>query len=133
VARSEPVQRLWLPLARAQATTQQRFAERAQLRGDVALTDLHDAPLTFSGKFVVYDLLPSAIYSVTLVRMRQHYKLSVGYNPWAHAPRRHDLAALCRRHGGGGHPGVAAISVPPKELERARRIARDLVDELNQS
>jgi nanoRNase/pAp phosphatase (c-di-AMP/oligoRNAs hydrolase) len=57
-------------------------------------------------------------------------KISVGSNPWSQRPRTHNLAALCERYGGGGHPVVGAISFPPEELPRAREIAREIVREL---
>ena len=34
-----------------------------------------------------------------------------------------NLASICERYGGGGHAKVAAISLPPTELERARGVA----------
>ena len=57
-------------------------------------------------------------------------KISVGSNPWSPYPRTQNLAALCERHGGGGHPVVGAISFAPEELARARRIAIEIVAEL---
>jgi hypothetical protein len=41
-----------------------------------------------------------------------------------------ELAAICERYGGGGHAVVAAISLAPEELETARKIAADVVEEL---
>jgi len=45
-------------------------------------------------------------------------------------PRSHDIASICARYGGGGHPVVGAISLPPDQLERAREVAREIVLEL---
>jgi hypothetical protein len=42
----------------------------------------------------------------------------------------HNLAALCERYGGGGHPVVGAISFAPEDLPRARRVAREISEEL---
>ena len=41
------------------------------------------------------------------------------------------MAAICRRHGGGGHAVVGAFSVPLDKLDDARRITQEVVDELN--
>jgi nanoRNase/pAp phosphatase (c-di-AMP/oligoRNAs hydrolase) len=57
-------------------------------------------------------------------------KISVGSNPWSPHPRTQNLAALCERHGGGGHPVVGAISFAPEELPKARRVAEEIVREL---
>ena len=51
----------------------------------------------------------------------------MGSNPWAREKRTHDLARICERYGGGGHPVVGAVSLPAEELERARSIAREIV------
>jgi nanoRNase/pAp phosphatase (c-di-AMP/oligoRNAs hydrolase) len=56
--------------------------------------------------------------------------LSIGYNPWSPAPRRHDIAAICERHGGGGHPVVGAISLTADRAEEARTLAHSIADEL---
>ena len=57
-------------------------------------------------------------------------KISIGYNPWSPIPRKHNIAAICERHGGGGHPVVGAISLAPDQLAKARDIARAVVTEL---
>jgi nanoRNase/pAp phosphatase (c-di-AMP/oligoRNAs hydrolase) len=54
----------------------------------------------------------------------------VGSNPWNKAPVLHNLATICERYGGGGHPRVGAISLEPGMLDRAREIAKEIVDEL---
>ena len=100
-------------------------------RGVVAFVDLHEKPLRSSGKFVAYALSPTCIYSVALIRMRAHLKVSVGYNPWCQRDRGHDIGTLCQRYGGGGHPVVGAISVPIEKLEQAKKIANEVVEELN--
>jgi hypothetical protein len=58
-------------------------------------------------------------------------KVSVGSNPWAAAPLTHNLASICERYGGGGHPRVGAISFPPGDLESARRVAAEIRAELS--
>ena len=57
-------------------------------------------------------------------------KISVGSNPWAPEEPKHNLATICERYGGGGHPRVGAISLEPGALEKARQVAREIVAEL---
>jgi hypothetical protein len=92
--------------------------------------DISPHELEGYNKFIPYYLFPEATYGVGVSLSSFRSKISVGSNPWSPRPRLHNLAALCERHGGGGHPVVGAISFPPEDLLRARRIARELVDEL---
>ena len=94
-------------------------------------TDLHEAPLEASGKFVAYALAPYCVYSVALIRMRQHFKLSIGFNPWGPKERGHDIGRICQRFGGGGHPVVGAVSLPLDKLDDARRLSDEIIAELN--
>jgi nanoRNase/pAp phosphatase (c-di-AMP/oligoRNAs hydrolase) len=57
-------------------------------------------------------------------------KVSVGSNPWVDGPLKHNLATICERYGGGGHPRVGAISFPPGAVEEARKAAAEIVAEL---
>ncbi len=43
---------------------------------------------------------------------------------------KHNLASICERYGGGGHARVGAISLAPGEVEQARKIAVEIVEEL---
>ena len=81
-------------------------------------------------KFIPYYLHPEATYSIGVSLSPFRAKISVGSNPWAPRPRTHDLAQICERYGGGGHAVVAAISLAPESIEDARRIAEDIVQEL---
>jgi nanoRNase/pAp phosphatase (c-di-AMP/oligoRNAs hydrolase) len=83
-------------------------------------------------KFIPYYLHPRVTYSVSVSQSAFRSKISVGSNPWSPRPRTHDLAAICERHGGGGHAVVAAISLAPEDLEAARTIAAEIVAELQQ-
>ena len=81
-------------------------------------------------KFIPYYLYPEANYTVSLMQSPKRMKVSVGWNPWIKAQRKHNLAAICERYGGGGHPVVAAISFEPTAVEQARKAAEDIVAEL---
>jgi hypothetical protein len=83
-------------------------------------------------KFIPYYLHPECTYSVGVSRSSFRSKISVGSNPWAARKRTHDLAQICERYGGGGHAVVAAISLAPESIDEARRIAADIVKELQQ-
>jgi hypothetical protein len=131
VADSEPVRQLWLPLAEAHAATRKRFTESARLIDEVVYVDMAEASLGSSGKFYAYALFPAAHYSVALLRMKQQFKVSIGFNPWSDTTRRHDIASLCQQHGGGGHADVGAVTFSLERLDDARRVAKSLVAELN--
>jgi hypothetical protein len=131
VARSEAIQSLWRPLRTSQEAFVERVQRGARPMGNVVLVDLSNAPLEVGAKFVTYALFPSCVYSVTLTRNKQHYKLSVGYNPWSGVPRVHDIASICRRYDGGGHAAVGACSFPLSALDRSRAAAEAVVRELS--
>jgi hypothetical protein len=131
VALSPDIQELWRPLAMSRQTFYERIARGAQRRGRVVFVDLSDAPLEAVGKFMTYAMFPECMYSVTLSRQKQHYKLSVGYNPWCGVPRDRDIASICRRYEGGGHPAVGAASFPLSALDRAREAASTVTEELS--
>jgi hypothetical protein len=130
VARSPEMQALWLPIRDAREAFVRRVEKGAEVRGSVVLVDLTDAPLDVAAKFVTYALYPSCTYSVMLSRNKQHFKLSVGYNPWSGAPRTHHIADICKRYNGGGHPAVGACSFPLSAADRAKEAARVVVEEL---
>ena len=94
------------------------------------LVDLTDQLIEVAGKFVTYALHPSSVYSVVVNRSKSKCKISIGYNPWSPMPRRHNIAAICERHGGGGHPVVGAISLAADRVEEARALARSIANEL---
>ncbi len=122
--RVEPIKARYESLAKRMETV-------GEQRGAVAWFDLSEQPLDTVAKFIGYQLFPTASYSVVLSRSPRRVKLSVGFNPWATKPRKHDIAALCQRYGGGGHPVVGAVSLPASELERAKVIAEEMVRALN--
>jgi len=92
--------------------------------------DISGYELEGYNKFIPYYLYPEATYCVGLSLSSFRAKISVGSNPWSPYPRTQNLAILCERYGGGGHPVVGAISFAPEKLEQARRIANEIVKEL---
>jgi hypothetical protein len=101
----------------------------AHLEGGVVFFDVADQPVGAFNKFIAYYLFPHARYSVGLTSGARN-KISVGSNPWSKTPRTHEINKICERYGGGGHPVVGAISIPRNDLERARKITREIIEEL---
>jgi hypothetical protein len=104
--------------------------ERADARDGVIYFDVSDLDLEGYNKFIPYMLHPESVYSVGVSASETRAKVSLGSNPWSKQPIEKNLASLAERYGGGGHPRVAAISFEPGDLERARKIAREIAAEL---
>ncbi len=103
---------------------------RLKVDGGVCEYDLADTGVDNINKFIAYFAHPDATYTVSVTRSERRSKISLGSNPWRQDQRKHNLAKMAERHGGGGHPAVSAISFKPEELERAREVARSLAAEL---
>jgi hypothetical protein len=102
----------------------------AALDRGVVYTDLSGEEVGTLNKFIVYYHYPQARYAVAVLSTGKRVKISVGSNPWSPVARSHNIAAICERYGGGGHPVVGAISVPVGDVDRARTIAREITAEL---
>lgn len=107
--------------------------ERAAPSEGVAFIDLSDQSFEGFNKFIPYYLFPESVYNVALSRSKERIKIAVGSNPWNPTPKTANLATICERFGGGGHAKVAAISLPPGDLDRGRVIAMEIVQELRSS
>jgi c-di-AMP phosphodiesterase-like protein len=105
----------------------------ARLDEGVIFFDAADEALEGFNKFIPYYLFPEAVYSVAVSRSRERTKIGVGSNPWNPAPKSANLATICERFGGGGHAKVAAISLPPTDIDRAREVAHQITRELQAS
>jgi hypothetical protein len=130
VARSEEIERAYAPLDAQSRTFVDKVRAHGSVRGDVVLVDLGDDVVEIASKFAPYAIFPELPYSVVLTRAPGRCKISVGYNPWSSVPRRHDISAICKRHGGGGHAVVGAVTIP-EDVERARKLALEIADELS--
>ena len=106
---------------------------RAQLQDGVVFFDVADRNVEGFNKFIPYYLFPAAVYCVGLSRSAERIKIAVGSNPWNSTPKLANLASICERYGGGGHAKVAAISLPPVDLEGAQAVAAEIVKELRAS
>jgi hypothetical protein len=92
--------------------------------------DLVDSGVDGYNKFIPYYLFPDSAYTVSVSTSSFRTKVSVGSNPWVREPLRHNLATICERYGGGGHPKVGAISFPIGAVQEARKAAAEIRDEL---
>jgi hypothetical protein len=95
---------------------------RCRIVGGVAEYDLVDQPPRSYNKFIAYYLHPKIRYLVGVSTGPDgRIKLSAGYNPWLPANgREHDLAVLCERVGGGGHPYVGGASFDAEDVVPAK-------------
>jgi hypothetical protein len=97
--------------------------------GDVFEYDLlAEGPRVLS-HFIPYYLAPDVPYTVgTYAHLDGDLRLSVGFNPWlAAAGRKHDLAEICERYGGGGHPFVAGASFAMEQLAQVHQARDEIV------
>jgi hypothetical protein len=92
--------------------------------------DLAEYGIEGYNKFIPYYLFPDSAYTVSVSTSSFRTKVSVGSNPWVREPLRHNLATICERYGGGGHPKVGAISFPIGAVVEARQAAAEIREEL---
>jgi len=130
VASQQSVRERYEPLARKHEDNMRIIAAASRYAQGVLFFDLTEQGLEGYNKFIPYYLHPEANYTVSLLQTPKRMKVSVGWNPWSPAQRKHNLADICERYGGGGHPVVAAISFQPEDAERARKAAEEIVQEL---
>jgi hypothetical protein len=130
LARGKDIEDAYKPLAAQHESYVELVKSHATVKGNVVLVDLSPVVVDVAAKFVTYSLWPDSAYSVVLSCSASKCKISIGYNPWAPVERRHNIAAICERHGGGGHPVVGAISLPADQKARARQLANEIAEEL---
>ena len=132
VATSDAVNAKFEPILKLHRETLEAVRRKAIYADGVVQFDLVDEGYEGFNKFIPYYLFPEATYTVALTRGAKRTKISVGSNPWAPRPRRHNIATICERYGGGGHAVVGAISLAPDEVERGRTALREIVAELSE-
>jgi hypothetical protein len=124
------VQKAFLPLYERHLQSIEIIRRNSEYLDGTVFFDVSQDDLEGYNKFIPYYFFPEATYCVGVSLSSFRSKISVGSNPWNQHRRTHNLAALCERHGGGGHPVVGAISFSPQDLPKARRIALEIVREL---
>lgn len=126
LAEDSKVQKLFKPLLASHDKTCEAIREKATYDQGVVGFDLVGSGSDRYNKFIPYWLYPDSRYCVAVTASKSRAKVSVGSNPWATVPRTHDIAALCARYGGGGHPVVGAVSLKPDQIDRAREVAAEI-------
>jgi hypothetical protein len=124
------IQQLYAPLYERHLRSIDLIKKRAQTGDGVVFFDLIGDDLEGYNKFIPYYLFPNATYTVSVSTSSFRTKVSVGSNPWATEPVKHNLATICERYGGGGHPRVGAISFEIGAVDKARAVAREIRQEL---
>jgi len=124
------VQEVYRPLYRQHLDSVDIIRKEARDDGDVVFFDLTGYQMDGYSKFIPYHLFPQSLYTVSVLVSSFRTKVSVGSNPWAGRQLKHNLASICERYGGGGHPRVGAISFPKDGVEQARKAALEIVSEL---
>ena len=129
LAREEIQERL-VPILENHWNTVEIIKEKSVYERGVVRFDLAGTSIEGYNKFIPYYFHPETTYVVSVSQSSFRTKISVGSNPWAPRPRIHNIAEICERYGGGGHAVVGAISLKPDELEKGRRIAEEIIQEL---
>jgi hypothetical protein len=124
------IQAVYEPLYRQHLQSLDVIRRQARCEDGVVYFDLVDEKLEGYNKFIPYYLFPHSVYTVSVLTSSFRTKVSVGSNPWAEVPVDHNLATICERYGGGGHPRVGAISFEVGAIEQARQAAREVAAEL---
>jgi len=118
------------PLLERHHRSIEMLRQRIEVRGGVIYFDLSDLDVEGYNKFIPYMLYPQARYSVSVLGTPARAKVSIGSNPWNPDAAEDNLASLAEQYGGGGHPRVAAISLEPNDIERAKQVAKEIADKL---
>jgi hypothetical protein len=130
IVESEPIQQRLAPILEQHWNTVQIIKERSVCERGVVYFDLTGTSIEGYNKFIPYYFHPETTYVVSLSQSSFRTKVSVGSNPWAPRPRIHNIAEICERYGGGGHPVVGAVSLRPDELDLGRKIVEEIIAEL---
>jgi len=124
------VKELWTPLHARHRRNIDLIREASTCDERVVFFDLIEQEVEGYNKFIPYYLHPESVYTVSVSNQSFRTKVSVGSNPWVPGPLKHNLATICERYGGGGHPRVGAISFPKGDVETARKVAAEIGAEL---
>jgi len=130
IAADPDIQAVYQPLYQRHLESLDIIRKEARCDDGVVFFDLIKDGVEGYNKFIPYYLFPQSIYTVSVSTSSFRTKVSVGSNPWAIKPVQHNLATICERYGGGGHPGVGAISFEIGAIEQARKAAEEIAAEL---
>jgi hypothetical protein len=130
IAEDPEIDAVFRPLYERHLRAMDVIQRRAQCTDGVVYFDLVDDDMEGYNKFIPYYLFPQSTYTVSVSTSSFRTKVSVGSNPWSIKPVKFNLATICERYGGGGHPKVGAISFPIGAVEEARKAALEIATEL---
>jgi hypothetical protein len=130
IAADPVIQAVYQPLYQRHLRSIDIIRKQAHADDGVVYFDLVGHELEGYNKFIPYYLFPDSIYTVSVSTSSFRTKVSVGSNPWAKKPVNFNLASICERYGGGGHPRVGAISFEKGAVEEARKAAGEIAAEL---
>ena len=130
IVESEEIQLKLAPILEKHWNTVELIKQRAKYDRGVVSFDLTDTDIDGYNKFIPYYFYPETTYNVALTQSSFRTKISVGSNPWAPRPRRHNIAEICERYGGGGHAVVGAISLKPEDVELGEKYMKEIIEEL---
>jgi hypothetical protein len=130
IAADPKIQAVYRPLYDRHLRSIDIIRSQAQANDGVVYFDLVEQELEGYNKFIPYYLFPDSVYTVSVSTSSFRTKVSVGSNPWATKPIQFNLATICERYGGGGHPKVGAISFEKGAVEAARKAAGEIAAEL---
>lgn len=130
IAADAEIQDIYRPLYERHVRSMDVIHHRSQCQDGVVFFDLVGQDLEGYNKFIPYYLFPQSTYTVSVSTSSFRTKVSVGSNPWSLLPVKFNLASICERYGGGGHPKVGAISFPIGAVDQARKAAHEIAQEL---
>ena len=130
VVESAELQAKLKPILEQHRNTVELIKRKAYYSRGIVSFDLVGEGVEGYNKFIPYYFYPETTYTVSLSQSSFRTKISVGSNPWSPRPRRHNIAEICERYGGGGHAVVGAVSLKPEDLEKGRYFMREIIEEL---
>jgi hypothetical protein len=130
IAADPEIEAIYRPLHDRHLRSIDVIREQSTCQDGVVYFDLADDGVEGYNKFIPYYLYPHSTYTVSVSKSSFRTKVSVGSNPWSERPVKFNLATICERYGGGGHPKVGAISFPIGAIDQARAAAHEIAAEL---
>lgn len=130
VVATDEIQAKLNPILDQHRKTVEIIREKSIYSRGVVRFDLVGTGIDGYNKFIPYYFFPETTYNVSISLSSFRTKISIGSNPWAPRPRRHNIAEICERYGGGGHAVVGAISLKPDDVELGRRYLEEIIEEL---
>jgi hypothetical protein len=130
IASDPEILKIYQPLYERHLKSIDIIGQNAKCDDGVVFFDLVGHEMEGYNKFIPYYLYPGSTYTVSVSTSSFRTKVSVASNPWVKEPLKYNLATICERYGGGGHPKVGAISFEVGAIDAARQAASEIAAEL---